>query len=113
MPTLLQASISSVPAGAVTFLPSTVMFTSAIENRRWSLVAGRSQKPSVVSANDKRRTTNDEHLSHYHLRSRSLKRARLAVQMIFKFFAKLLHNGNCRHSCGVAQRAKSASQHVL
>src|SRR6266404_7866686 len=31
MPTLLQASIKSVPAGAVTFFPSTVMFTSAME----------------------------------------------------------------------------------
>src|SRR5437879_9853423 len=30
MPTLLQASMRSVPAGAVTFLPSTVRFTSAI-----------------------------------------------------------------------------------
>ena len=31
MPTFLQASINSVPAGAVTFFPSTVMFTSAME----------------------------------------------------------------------------------
>jgi hypothetical protein len=30
MPALRQASISSVPAGAVSFFPSTVNFTSAI-----------------------------------------------------------------------------------
>jgi hypothetical protein len=40
---LLQASISSVPAGTVSFLPSTVSVTSAIEKPlfafRYSLLA--------------------------------------------------------------------------
>ena len=34
MPAALQASISSVPAGAVNCFPSTVKFTSAIVNAR-------------------------------------------------------------------------------
>src|SRR5271157_2767179 len=41
MPVLLQASMSSVPAGTVSFLPSTVRVTSDIENRS-SLFAFRS-----------------------------------------------------------------------
>src|SRR5579871_1217959 len=46
MPTRLQASISSVPAGAVTFLPSTVMFTSAIKILvgHLSLIAGKNRQ---------------------------------------------------------------------
>ena len=32
MPTVLQASISSVPAGAVTFLPSTVMLLALVSH---------------------------------------------------------------------------------
>src|SRR5580704_9294232 len=56
MPTFLQASMSRVPAGAVTFLPSTVMFTSAISKS--SLVVRRQSfaKPLVpaVLANDQR-----------------------------------------------------------
>ncbi len=47
MPTLLQASISRVPAGAVTFLPSTVMFTSGIKSSL-VLVVRRSQNPKSV-----------------------------------------------------------------
>src|ERR1700731_732879 len=55
MPTLLQASISSVPDGAVTFLPSTVMFTSAIVIvvRPSSLAVGKASS-SVVSITARR-----------------------------------------------------------
>jgi hypothetical protein len=39
MPTRLQASIRSVPAGAVTFFPSTVMLTSGMIFRFTALAA--------------------------------------------------------------------------
>src|ERR1051326_578809 len=60
MPTLLHASMSSVPAGAVTFLPSTVMFTSGIKP---SLVLGRrSFAKTGLWTNCQRPTTNDQRL---------------------------------------------------
>src|ERR1700683_5273662 len=41
------------------------------------------------------------------------KRAGLAIEMIFKFFAKLFDEGDGRHRGRVAERAESAAQHVL
>src|SRR5271163_2234253 len=69
MPTLLQASISSVPAGAVTFLPSTVMFTSAIRIvvRYWSFRRWLNRHVSCV-ANDARPTTQISKLRPVRLR---------------------------------------------
>jgi hypothetical protein len=55
MPTLLQASISRVPGGAVTFLPSTVMFTSGI---KLSFVFSRS-RTAMTLADDERPRTKD------------------------------------------------------
>ena len=40
MPTVLQASISRVPAGAVTFFPSTVMFTFGYFSHNFELDCG-------------------------------------------------------------------------
>ena len=70
MPALLQASISRVPAGAVTFLPSTVMFTSAIKIvfGPTSLVV---RKPSVPAVFGRRPTANDTRPTHKYSRSTS------------------------------------------
>ena len=46
-------------------------------------------------------------------RSFFLVRARLAVQVIFKFFPEFFYETNRRHRCGIAERTKSSSQHVL
>src|SRR5271154_5899640 len=88
MPALLQASMSSVPAGAVSFLPSTVRFTSAIGN----LV---------------------RHHRQAFRRAFFLIPARPAFQMILKLFSKLFHKSNCRHRRRIAQRAERPAQHVL
>src|SRR5438552_4085740 len=45
--------------------------------------------------------------------SNFLERARLAFQMIFKFFSELLHNRNRRQRGCIAQRTEGASQHVF
>src|ERR1035437_6505149 len=102
MPTVLQASMSSVPAGAVSFLPSTVKFTSAI---------------SVAPAS--RRLSRGRHALAAHLQSKTcghspalwagetpalrkyrfhraflLVRARSAFQVIFKLFAELSYESD-------------------
>src|ERR1700720_3543046 len=94
MPTLLQASISSVPAGAVTFLPSTVMFTSGI----------------VCQFGKMFWSSQHRQLIHYEV---FLKGTRPAFQMVLEFLSKLFNNGNRRHGCGIAQRTEGASQHVF
>src|SRR6266481_4076534 len=107
MPALLQASISKVPAGAVTFLPSTVMFTSAIKSslvvRRW---------PKIVSVGGVNQRPTTGFLRQHRLR-RFLKRARLAVQMILKLLPKLLDERHGRHGRGITQRAERPAQHVF
>lgn len=40
-------------------------------------------------------------------------RARLAVQVILKLLAKLLHKAQCGHGRGIAKRAEGAAQHVF
>src|SRR6185312_13890475 len=97
MPALRQASMSSVPAGAVSFFPSTVKVTSAII-------------PFVLRVYCKRWVR----LHHRQLRHAFLcERARLAVQVIFKLVAKLLYERDSRHGRRVAQRAEGAAQHVF
>src|SRR5665213_2901844 len=86
MPTLRQASISNVPAGAVRIFPSTVKVTSAI----------RLQRPL-----------------NYGQFNMFCERARLAVQVILKLLAEFLHKGNRRHCRGITQRAERPPQHVF
>src|ERR1700734_660185 len=86
MPALRHASMSSVPAGAVSFFPSTVNVTSAI----------RLQRPL-----------------HYGDFSVFRERTGLAVQVLFKLFAKLLHKAKGWHGRGVAERAESSAHHVV
>src|ERR1039458_4163646 len=87
MPTFLQASINSEPAGAVIFFPSTVRLTSAMI--------------SVAPA------------LHEHGSSRFFKRARLAVQMVFKFFSELLHKRHGGHCGRVSEWTECFPQHVF
>src|SRR5579864_2142714 len=105
MPTLLQASISSVPAGAVTFLPSTVMFTSAIKIfvRHWQNVI------SLALAKPANKYLSFDQFHHFS----TFKGTRLTIQVIFKFLSEFLHDGNCRHGGGVAEWTEGASQHVF
>src|ERR1700675_4422067 len=114
MPTRLQASISSVPAGAVTFLPSTVSVTSAIfvapASRRQSVVrVARALLPATAFLGG------DKALSGHHRFHRALFfiRARPAFQMILKLFAELFHERDRRHRRRIAQRTKRPAQHVL
>src|SRR6185437_2815364 len=95
MPALRQASMSSVPAGAVSFFPSTVKVTSAIipfALRAWTWFR----------------------LHHCQLRHAFLcERARFAVQMILELSAKFLDERDGRHGRGIAQRAEGTAQHVF
>src|SRR5215467_7185219 len=102
MPTFLQASISRVPAGAVTFLPSTVSETSGIENQlsAFALASGQGQ----TSVRQYRQLLNA---------TRFFKRTRPSFQMVFKFLAEFLHKSNDRHRSRIAQRAESPAKHVL
>src|SRR5450631_4253911 len=86
MPALRHASMSSVPAGAVSFLPSTVKVTSAI----------RLQRPL--------------HHGQFYMFS---ERARFAVQVIFKLFAEFLHKAQRGHCGRIAQWSEGAAHHVL
>src|ERR1700691_1829441 len=88
MPTVLQASISSVPAGAVTFLPSTVSVTSAMGD----LVRKNGELFDCAFF---------------------FVRAWLPIQMIFEFLAELLHERDSRHRRRIAQRTEGPPQHVL
>src|ERR1700690_1250676 len=101
MPTLLQASISRVPAGAATFLPSTVMLMSAI------LECGAGALPRAALS------TNLELRQNWLRYAVGLKWTRFSIQMIFEFFPEFLHDGNGRQRRRIAQRAKRAAQHVL
>src|SRR3984957_10118601 len=114
MPTRLQASISSVPEGAVTFLPSTVSVTSAIfvapAPRRQSVVrVPRALWPATACLGG------DQALSGHHRfrRARFFIRARPAFQMILKFLAELFHERYRRHRRRITQRTKRPAQHVL
>src|SRR5271165_259747 len=108
MPVLLQASMRSVPAGTVSFLPSTVRVTSAMEKPlfAFSLFAG---CPTFSPAFGERMGGALRHHRFCHL----LERARLAVKMVFKFFAILLNIRNDRHRRRITERTECASQHVL
>src|ERR1700754_3338782 len=89
MPTALQASMSSVPAGAVSCWPSTVKVTSGIP-----------------SSNLVRRA--DEFIGG----DEGLLGA-MALQILFKLAAELLHEAERGHGCCVAERAEGAAHHVF
>src|SRR5580700_11183593 len=114
MPTRLQASISSVPEGAVTFLPSTVSVTSAIfaapASCRQSVVyVARALSPATAFP------AGNKVLSRHHRLHRALFfiRARPAFQMILKLFAELFHERDRRHRRRIAQRTERSTQHIL
>ena len=90
MPALRQASMSSVPAGAVSFFPSTVKVTSGIFLRAVS----------------------QQLLNHGHFNMLG-ERAGLAVQVVFKFLAELLHEAHRGHGRCIAERAEGAAHHVF
>src|SRR5271157_886299 len=108
MPVLLQASMRSVPAGTVSFLPSTVRVTSAMEKPlfAFSLFAG---CPILSPALGERMGDALRHRRFCYL----LERARLAVKMVFEFLAILLNVRNDRHCCRIAEWTERTSQHVL
>src|SRR5579883_3671903 len=110
MPTVFAASMTSVPGAACTARPSIVRFTrSAIEIRI--------QETGVRSQNagppDSCLLTPVSLPSNSHQRAMLLVRARLSVQMIFKFVPELLHDRDRRHGRGIAQGAEGAAEHVL
>src|SRR5690349_7079711 len=107
MPTVLQASISSVPAGAVTFLPSTVMFTSAI------FVAPASCRHFHLNSAAKMAALLLRHYRYFMACAMLFKLTGLAIQVIFKFFSKLFHECHDRHGRRIAKRTESSAQHVL
>jgi len=87
MPALLQASINNVPAGAVTFLPPTVMFTSGMKSFLFTDCRSYGLKNSSIRKSD------NSSIRHRHLSDALLfKRARLTFEMIFKLFTEFLHN---------------------
>src|SRR6266496_2076723 len=92
MPTVLAASITSIPGGACTSLPSIVSLTTSAMNSASPRL--RVEKPS----------------RRYHL---PLVRTGFPIQMVLKLVPELLHNRNCRHGGRVAQRAERPAEHVL
>src|SRR5437660_7021768 len=123
MPTLLQASMRSVPAGAVTFLPSTVRFTSAISvapasRRLWRarLALAPCHHHETLRAFARKLAGETPALRvHRKLLDHAflLVRARPAFQVLFELSAELLYECDRRHCCRIAQRAECPSQHVL
>src|SRR5271157_607532 len=99
MPVVSQASMRSVPAGTVSFLPSTERVTSATIIPLFAFHG----YPCPQAVDELRQCR----LSHL------LERTRFAVEMVFKFLPVFLNVRNDRHRGRIAQRAKRASQHVL
>src|SRR5215472_5576441 len=91
MPTALQASISSVPAGAEIDLPSTVMVTLFTSDIR---ISSRQNRQFLHAA-------------------LWLKRTGPSFQVGFELVAPLVHNRYGWDCSRVTQRAKCSSQHVL
>src|ERR1700722_14517905 len=121
MPTVLRASLTGAPAGALIFLPSTVRFTSAIRvvpaSRRLSPGRARpgthpqTKNPRAFARN---RGGETPALHEYWLRrALVLERAGPSFQMIFKFLAELFHEGDHRHRGRITQRTECSSQHVF
>src|SRR5438128_1446047 len=110
MPADLQASMRSVPAGAVIFLPSTVMVTSCGESAINLLIQKVKSKIKTLFFRPLGTT-----LCKCRFRDAALVfiRTRLAVQVIFKLLPPFLHDGHRRNRRSVAQRTEGASQHVL
>src|SRR6266849_6906070 len=129
MPTLLQASMSSVPAGAVIFFPSTVSVTSAISvapaSRRLS--RGRpagcragvspSQRTNKFNPAGIRAHSGPAPPLRYHCplfdRALFFIRARAAFQVIFELLTKFLDETHSRHGGSIAERAERPAQHVF
>src|SRR4051794_9081333 len=110
MPADLQASMRSVPAGALICLPSTVMVTSCGESAINLLIQKVRSKIKTFFLKPFGTT-----LCKRRLRDATLVfiRTRLAVQVIFKFRTPLLHDGHRWYRRSVTQWAEGASQHVL
>src|SRR5690349_5798091 len=89
MPAARHASISSVPAGTVTFLPSTVRFTSAMNSLSCALGA---------------------HQLDQRLR---LRRRWICPDVLLELVAEFFEEADHRHGRGVAERAEGAPQHVF
>src|ERR1700730_4379679 len=125
MPTLLQASISNDPAGAVIFFPSTVRFMSAMIFRSAGVspAVRRASSPGAISNFNSRYNRNsgyppDERTGempvlHQYRFAHFFKRARLAIQMIFKLFSEFLHERHGGHCCRVSERTECLAQHVF
>src|SRR5579883_330378 len=131
MPAALQASISSVPAGAVSFLPSTVKVTSAIQiplcrkpvpctrNSRAALLHRTKLLPVAAPFTKKPPALGLNHLAPLPAPSCAYQlfvpgiRAGLPVQVVFKLFPELLDKSNRRHGRRIAQRAEGTAQHVF
>src|SRR5271166_5179039 len=104
MPTVLQASISSVPAGAVTFLPSTVSVTSAISSAGVPPAVARASRPRCQEQSKfcglppAPRAGETPALRHHFFRHALLFiGAGLTVEMVLKFFSEFLYERNSRH----------------
>src|SRR5579864_1343471 len=123
MPALLQASMRSVPAGAVIFLPSTVRFTSAMfiapASRRLSrgrLARAECKQSETCRHSPALRADEKLALRHHGQLFDSplfLIRTRPAFQMIFKLSAKLFHECDGRHRGRITERAERSTEHVL
>src|SRR6202035_1848226 len=121
MPTVLQASMSSVPPGAVTFLPSTVRFTSAISvvpafrrRSRGRLAPGVPHQSESGGHPPTIRAGETPALHQNWFRGTGLLvRARPAFQMVFKFLAELFHKRYRGHRGRVTERTKRTAKHVF
>src|SRR6266478_2513034 len=114
MPTLLQASMSSVPAGAVIFFPSTVSVTSAISVARASRPSQRTNKfnPAGIRAHSGPAPPLRHHCQLFD-RTLFFIRARAAFQVIFELLTKFLDETHSRHGGSIAERAERPAQHVF
>src|SRR5260221_12277214 len=110
MPADLQASIRSVPAGALICLPSTVMVTSCGVSAINLLIQKTKSNIKTLFFRPLGTTLCERWFWNAAL---GLVRTGLAVQVIFKFLTPLLYDGHGRDSSRVAQRTEGASQHVL
>src|ERR1700761_8219832 len=113
-----QASISRVPAGAVSFLPSTVKVTSAMVYcpfRRGSRVEirGCPLKPKSGSHGALRVLLLISSGIGQGLLMEVGVGARFAVEMVFEFVAELVHESDGRHGRCVSQGTEGPAQHVL
>src|ERR1041385_6252716 len=99
MPAFLQASMSNVPGAAVTFFPSTIMFTSAIEKPVSSfqfLVSRFSKKSKTKTQPPSRRSVCEDRQEVPLPGGVRIKGTRLAFKVVFKFLAPFVDDGHGR-----------------